>query len=236
MKGLPEGGYRIKDLASRERPRERLQRLGAQALADAELIAILLRTGVRGRSAVELARSLLQLLGGLAGMHRASFGELRAVPGVGPAKAAQIKAAIEVGRRLAVADQGEKPVIRSPQDAADLIQYEMGALEQEHFRVLMLDTRNRVLRQNDVYRGSLNASMIRIGEVFRDAIRENAAAIIVAHNHPSGDPSPSPEDAAVTRAIAEAGRMLDIELLDHIVIGRNRFVSLKAKGLGFDSD
>jgi DNA repair protein RadC len=236
MKGLPEGGYRIKDLATRERPRERLQRLGAQALADAELIAILLRTGIQGRSAIELARSLLQRAGGLSGMHRASFGELRAVPGIGPAKAAQIKAAIEVGRRLAVAEQGETPVIRSPQDAADLIQYEMGALEQEHFRVLLLDTRNQVLGQKDVYRGSLNASMIRVGEVFRDAIRENAAAIIVAHNHPSGDPSPSPEDVAVTRAIADAGRMLDIELLDHIVIGRTRFVSLKARGLGFDPE
>lgn len=235
MSAIREGGYRIKDLASRERPRERLQRLGAQALADAELIAILLRTGIRGRSAVELGRSLLQALGGLTGLHSASFGELRAVPGVGPAKAAQIKAAIEVGRRLAVAEAGESPTIRSPQDAADLIQYEMGALEQEHFRVLLLDTRNRVLRQRDIYRGSLNASMIRIGEVFRDAVRENAAAIIVAHNHPSGDPSPSPEDVAVTRAIAEAGRMLDIELLDHLVIGRSSFVSLKAKGLGFES-
>ena len=110
-------------------------------------------------------------------------------------------------------------MIRSPQDAADLIQYEMGALEQEHFRVLLLDTRNQVIQQRDIYRGSLNASMIRIGEVFRDAIRANAAAIILAHNHPSGDPSPSPEDVAVTRAIVEAGRLLDIEVLDHLVIG-----------------
>lgn len=227
-------GYRIKDLATRERPRERLARLGASALADAELIGILLRTGVKGRNAIELAQALLQDLGGLRGLHSATFSEIRTCSGIGKAKAAQIKAAIELGRRLAVADAGERPIIRSPQDAADLIQYEMGALEQEHFRVLLLDTRNHVLHQRDVYRGSLNASMIRISEVFRDAVRANAAAIIVAHNHPSGDPSPSPEDVAVTRAIVEAGRLLDIEVLDHLVIGRNRFVSLKAKGLGFE--
>jgi DNA repair protein RadC len=227
-------GYRIKDLATKERPRERLARLGASALADAELIGILLRTGMKGRNAIELAQGMLRDLGGLSGLHTSTFAEIRACSGVGTAKAAQIKAAIELGRRLAVAEAGESPIVRSPQDAADLIQYEMGALEQEHFRVLLLDTRNHVIGQRDIYRGSLNASMIRIGEVFRDAVRANAAAIIVAHNHPSGDPNPSPEDVAVTRAIVQAGRLLDIEVLDHLVIGRNRFISLKAKGLGFE--
>jgi DNA repair protein RadC len=134
---------------------------------------------------------------------------------------------------MAVASPEERPTIQSPEDAAGLLLYEMSALEQEHLRVLLLDTRNRLVHTAEVYRGSLNTSLIRIGEVFRDAVRYHAAAIIVAHNHPSGDPTPSPEDVSVTKAIADAGRLLDIEVLDHLVIGRGRYVSLKAKGLGF---
>jgi DNA repair protein RadC len=130
----------------------------------------------------------------------------------------------------------ERPRIQSPEDAANLLTYEMGVLEQEHLKVMLLNNRNEVLQTVEVYRGSLNSSLVRIGEIFREAIRQNAAAIIVAHNHPSGDPTPSPEDIAVTRALVEAGRLVDIEVLDHIVIGRNRFVSLKAKGLGFSPE
>jgi DNA repair protein RadC len=124
-------------------------------------------------------------------------------------------------------------VIQSPNEAAALLLYDMGALEQEHLRVMLLDTRNRLIRTAEVYRGSLSSSVMRVGEVFRDAVRANAASIIVAHNHPSGDPTPSPEDVSVTKAIVEAGRLLDIEVLDHIVIGMNRFISLKERGLGF---
>jgi DNA repair protein RadC len=153
--------------------------------------------------------------------------------GIGPAKAAQLKAAVELGRRLAIALPEEQPSIQSPDDAAALLLYEMGALEQEHLRVLLLDTRNRLIRMVDVYRGSLNTSIIRVGEAFRDAVRANAASIIVVHNHPSGDPTPSSEDVSVTRALVEAGRLLDIEVLDHLVIGKNSYISLKAKGLGF---
>jgi len=233
--GDREPGYRITDLATSDRPRERLASLGAGALSNAELIAILLRTGIEGMNAVQLAQRVLNDFGGLVGLHKAPYDELCQQWGVGPAKATQLKAAVELGRRLSVALPEERPTIQSPEDAAALLLYEMGALEQEHFRVLLLDTRNHLIRTVEVYQGSLNTSLIRVGEVFKEAVRSNAAAIIVAHNHPSGDPTPSPDDINVTRALVEAGRLLDIEVLDHLVIGKNRFVSLKAKGLGFNS-
>lgn len=226
--------YRIKDLADSDRPRERLARLGAEALSNAELVAILIRSGVRGKNALQLARELLVQVGGLPGIHRIAYEELKRFPGLGHAKTAQVKAAVELGRRLAVASPEERPVIQSPEDAAGLLLYEMGALEREHLRVVALDTRNRLIRIKEVYKGSLNTSVVRIGEVFRDAVRMNAAALIVAHNHPSGDPTPSPEDVALTRTIIDAGKLLDIEVLDHLVIGRGRFVSMKARRLGFE--
>ena len=225
--------YRIMDLAEAERPRERLARLGPQALTSAELLAILLRVGVPGENAVQVGQRLLQNFGGLSGLHRADFGEVCGQHGIGPAKAAQIKAAIELGRRLTQTSPEERPAIHSPEDAAALVQYEMSALEQEELRVILLDTRNRVLHIDSVYRGSLNTSQVRIGELFRTAIRNNSAAVIVVHNHPSGDPAPSPDDVAVTRGIVQAGKLLDVEVLDHLVIGNGRFVSLKERGLGF---
>lgn len=231
--GDGDGRYRVTDMATSERPRERLARLGPEALTNAELVAILLRSGVPGLNALQLAQRVLMESGGLTGLHRVSFDELRRYRGLGPAKAAQLKSAVEIGRRLAVATPEERPVIQSPEDAAGLVLYEMGALEREQLRVLILDTRNRLVRTREVYRGSLNSSWIRIGEVFRDAVRLNAAAVIIAHNHPSGDPTPSPEDVAVTKAMVEAGRLLDIEVLDHLVVGQGRYVSMKAKGLGF---
>lgn len=224
---------RITDLGERERPRERLRDLGAQALSNAELLAILLRIGVAGLNAVQLAQELLEKFHGLSGLHAADFAELVASRGVGPAKAAQLKAAIELGRRLSSGNPDERQAIQSPEQAAELFLYEMSALDQEHLKVLLLDTRNQLIRQVEVYHGSLNTSLIRISEVFRDAVRSNAASIIVVHNHPSGDPSPSPEDIAVTRSIVEAGKLLDIEVLDHLIIGKGRFTSLKAKGMGF---
>ncbi len=225
--------HRITDLAAMERPRERLAQLGPQALTTAELLAILLRVGAPGENAVQVGQRLLQELDGLSGLHRAAFPELCGVRGVGQAKAAQIKAAIELGRRLTLEIPEERAAIHSPADAAALVQYEMGALEQEHLRVMLLDTRNRVLAIRELYHGSLNASLVRVGEVFKPAIRRNAAAILVLHNHPSGDPTPSPDDVAITRALVQAGQLLDIPVLDHLVIGRGRFVSLKERGLGF---
>jgi DNA repair protein RadC len=225
--------YRITDLETDERPRERLVKRGAQALSNAELLAILLRVGVHGENAVQVGQRLLKDLGGLQGIHRANYEEVCNQHGIGLAKAAQIKAAIELGRRLAVEAPEERPSIGSPSAAAELVQYEMGALEQEELRVVLLDTRNRVEKIQTVYKGSLNSSQVRIGELFKMAIRSNSAAIIVIHNHPSGDPTPSPDDIALTRGLVQAGKLLDIDVLDHLIIGKGRFISLKERGLGF---
>ncbi|MBL6960363.1 MAG: DNA repair protein RadC, partial [Anaerolineales bacterium] len=159
--------------------------------------------------------------------------ELCAQHGIGEAKAAQIKAAIELGRRLTLEAPEERPTINSPADAAALIQYEMSALEKEEMRVILLDTRNHVLDIVTVAHGSLNSAQMRVGEIFTPAVRRNAAALIAAHNHPSGDSTPSPDDVAITRAMIEAGKLLDIEVLDHLVIGLGNYVSLKEKKMGF---
>ncbi len=225
---------RITDLPSADRPRERLAEVGAGSLSNGELLAILLRIGAKGENAVRLAERMLGQLDGLAGLHRASYNDLCSVKGIGPAKAAQLKAALELGERIARSGPVERRVISSPADAANLVMYELSALDQEYLYVIHLDTRNRVLGPPlEVYHGSLNTSLIRVGEVFREAVKVNAAGIIVVHNHPSGDPSPSPEDVAVTRTLVEAGKLLDIDVLDHLVIGQHRFVSLKERGLGF---
>ncbi len=224
----------IRDMAEENRPRERLMQVGAQAVSTAELLAIILRTGVGGENVLRLAERLLSEFRDLPGLARANIAELTQVKGVGPAKAVEIKAALEIGRRLMASAPQEKARVTSPADAANLLMSEMMFLEQEHLRLILLDTRNGVLGTPTIYVGSLNASVIRIGELFRAAIKENAAAFIVAHNHPSGDPSPSPEDVNVTRQIVQAGKLLDISLLDHVIIGHQRYVSLKERGLGFD--
>jgi DNA repair protein RadC len=232
----PRPASRISDLQATERPRERLAALGPQALSAAELLAILLRTGVPGENAVQVGQRLLQTFHGITGLHRASIRDLQGQHGVGEAKAAQIKAAIELGRRLPLESPEERAAVNSPADAAGLVMYEMSALEQEHLRVILLDIRNRVLEIVEIYHGSVNSSQVRVGEVFKEAIRRNAPALIVVHNHPSGDPTPSPDDVAVTRAIVQAGKLLDVDVLDHIVIGDvQRWVSLKERGLGFQA-
>ena len=224
----------IKELPTSERPRERLLEFGPGALSTAELLAIILRTGTRDENVILLSHRLLAQFGNLAGLVQASTAEMIAARGLGPAKVAQLKAALELGRRMLVESPEERPQIRSPADAASLVMTEMGLLEQEQLRIMLLDTKNRVLKTPTIYVGSLNTSLIRVGELFRDAIRANCASLIVVHNHPSGDPTPSPEDVAVTRQIVEAGKLLDVEVLDHLVIGRQRFVSLKERGLGFE--
>ena len=224
----------IKELPSSERPRERLLEYGVGALSTAELLAIILRTGARDENVILLSQRILARFGNLAGMVQASTAEMIAEHGLGPAKVAQLKAALELGRRMLVESPEERPQIRAPADAANLVMTEMGLLEQEQLWVILLDTKNRVLATPTIYKGSLNTSLIRVGELFRDAIRANCASLIVLHNHPSGDPTPSPEDVAVTRQIVDAGKLLDVDVLDHLVIGRQRFVSLKERGLGFD--
>lgn len=224
----------IKELPTLERPRERLARLGASALSTAELLAIILRTGVGGESVLDVATRLLARYGGLAGLARVGFSELMAERGMGMAKAAQLQAALELGRRMMLSAPEERPIIYTPTDAAALLMAEIGHLEQENLCVLFLDTRYRVLGSQILYKGSLNQAQIRIGEVFREAIRRNCASIVVAHNHPSGDPTPSPDDIAVTRQLVSAGQLLGIEVLDHLIIGQGRWVSMREQKLGFD--
>ena len=224
---------RIHDLPSGDRPRERLRDAGPAAISNSELLAILLRTGGAKESALAMASRLLATFNGLAGLARSSFAELCAQRGLGEAKAAQIQAALELGKRLVAAQPEERPVIRSADDVARLLQSEMGLLDQEHMRVLLLNTRNQVLAANDVYRGNVHTAVVRIGELFREALRHNAPAIILAHNHPSGDPKPSPDDVAMTQQAIEAGELLDVEVLDHVVIAHGGFVSMKQQGLAF---
>jgi len=224
---------RIKELPSYERPRERLRDSGPASLSNSELLAIILRTGTASENVLSLAGRVLARFGGLAGLARASFGELCAERGMGQAKTAQLKAALELGRRLASTQPEERAVVRSPQDVANLVMADMGFLDREQLRVVLLNTKNQVISIPEVYKGSVSTSLIRTSEIFRDAIRENCPAIIVVHNHPSGDPTPSPEDIQVTEQIVKAGQVLDIEVLDHLIIGQQRFVSLKERGIAF---
>ncbi len=230
--GLTE--YRITDLQLSERPRERLEKQGASALSQAELLAILIRVGVKGENALEVAQRILDRFKGLRGLQSASFLELSRERGIGKAKAAQIQAAIELGNRLSKERPLERVTINSPEEAANLIRYEMAGLDHEEIWSMLLDTRNKLIEIKHVYVGSLNSAFARTAEIFKPAILANAAGIILAHNHPSGESNPSPEDIAMTRNLVQAGRMLDIDLVDHLVIAADEFTSLKERHLGFD--
>jgi DNA repair protein RadC len=217
----------VRELPSDERPRERLQHFGPQALSVAELLAIILRTGTRGDNALELAQKLLSKYGGLAGLVRADFRELCAEHGMGAAKSAQVKAALELGRRLAALQVDARYRIRTPADAANLVMLELAYLDMEQMRILLLDAKSQLVEKASLYQGTASSSVLRAAEVFRPAVIRNCPGLILCHNHPSGDPEPSPEDIQTTLQLVEAGRILDIELVDHIIIGHQRFVSLK---------
>ncbi|GGE18556.1 UPF0758 protein YsxA [Marinithermofilum abyssi] len=220
----------IRDVPEEERPRERLTQLGAEHLSNAELIAILLRTGTASESVMGLASRLLSQTGGLKGLTHAGLEDLVKIRGVGPAKAVQVLAGMELGRRIARAIPEERKAIRSPLDAAEWVMEEMRYLTQEHFVCLFLNTKNRVIDKQCIYVGGLNSSVVHPREIFREAIRRSSAGIICVHNHPSGDPTPSREDIRVTQRLYEAGRIVGVELLDHIIVGDDCFVSLKEKG------
>lgn len=211
---------------SAESPAARVRR-GPSDCTTAELLSVLLRRR-------DAAQRVMESAGTVYGLARLSAADLEALRGVSESGSASILAAVELAKRLATAAPDDRPAIKSPADAANLLMYQMMGFEQEYLYVILLDTRNRVIgKPVEVYHGSLNTSLIRIAEIFRPAIKANAAAVIVAHNHPSGQPDQSPEDVAVTRSIVEAGKLLDIDVLDHLIIGGNRFVSLKERGLGF---
>ncbi|MBA2374288.1 MAG: DNA repair protein RadC [Chloroflexi bacterium] len=207
---------------------------GAGGLTSAELIGLIWGSGPRGRSAVDLAGDALARHDGLTGLARATDLELATLPGVGEAKAAQLVAAFELGRRLLADWPSGRWTVRSPRDVADRLILQMGRLEREELRVVLLDTKNHVLRVATVYQGNVSASLVRVGELFRDAVRLNASGVILVHNHPSGDPTPSPDDLHLTAEALAAGRLLDIALLDHLVVGHDAFVSLRDRGIAFD--
>ncbi|MHA6533576.1 RadC family protein [Paenibacillus sp. BAC0078] len=220
----------LRDLPHEERPRERMMHYGAESLSQAELLAILLRTGTRSESAIHIAQRMLGQAGGLRGLADLSIEELTNIKGIGLAKAVQLKAGIELGRRMANSRLTEPVIIRSPKDAAEILTEQLRYLQKEHFVCLFLNTKNHVIAQETLSMGSLNASIVHPREVFRAAMKCSSAAIICAHNHPSGDPTPSPEDISLTSRLLQAGEIVGIDVLDHLIIGDGSFVSLKEKG------
>ncbi|MFS0636287.1 DNA repair protein RadC [Mesobacillus foraminis] len=220
----------IKDYPQNERPRERFIKHGAQSLSNHELIALILGTGTKKESVLQLSNRLLAEFEGLRLLKDATLEELTAIKGIGSAKAIHLLAAIEIGRRLATHTHDDRYVIRSPEDGAKYLMNDMRFLSQEHFVCLYLNTKNQVIHRQTIFIGSLNASIVHPREVFREAVRRAAASVICAHNHPSGDASPSREDIEVTKRLVECGKMIGIELLDHLIIGDNKYVSLKEKG------
>jgi DNA repair protein RadC len=223
----------IPRLPAEDRPREKLREHGPSYLTEAELLAIILRVGIPGATAVQFAQRILRQYGGLAGLAQVDFEELCQVKGLGPAKSAQIKAALELGSRWQVKPKEDGPAINSPEAVEREIGREMQSLDHEELRVLLLNTKNKVQKTVTVCSGSLNTTSVRVSEIFKDAIRGNCAAVILAHNHPSGDPTPSADDVRLTEEAVKAGKLLDIDVLDHLIFGRHGRVSLREKKLGF---
>ncbi|MHB0976549.1 MAG: RadC family protein [Candidatus Aquicultorales bacterium] len=226
-----KGRLTIKELPLSVRPRERLMEAGPAMLSDAELLGILLGTGNKGETAVELGARILIDTGDVGRLAVCAPEELRRLSGIGEAKAAQVLAAIELGRRAASAVPSKRPVIGCPADAANLLMAEMRYLDKEHFKALVLNTKNQLLKSIDISVGSLSSSIVHPRELYKAVIRISGAAVIVAHNHPSGDPTPSADDIALTRRLVKAGNILGIDLLDHVILGDGTFVSLKERNV-----
>jgi DNA repair protein RadC len=218
---------RIDDLPSSDRPRERMATEGVQALTNGELLAILLNSGTTEMSAIDLGNHILNELGGFSGIHREDLSRLLEIKGVGLAKASRIKAAVEVGRRLANERLETGVQLKTPEDIAELVGHEMRGMQQEELWVLMVNSRNKYLGRHELYKGSQDATTVRVGEIFKEAVRRNVYGIVLAHNHPSGNPGESPEDVNLTRAVIQAGKVLDIRLLDHVIIAGTAHNSIR---------
>ena len=229
---------RVCDMPARLRPREAFERLGAENVSDAVLLALLLRTGSRGLNVVDVSQLLLSAFGSLTALARASVKEIQAIESIGPVKAQMIKAAMELAQRLARESVGERPLITTPEQAVAVLRERARVLQHEVFWALMLDTKNRLIGEpQQISEGTLNSSLVHPRELFKRALQHSCAAIILAHNHPSGDPAPSAEDIKVTRQLVRAGEVMGIKVLDHIVVGHRRsvatsdFISLREAGL-----
>jgi len=220
----------IRDFPKDDRPRERLIKEGSSSLSTQELLAIVLRTGTKNESVLQISNQLLHKFDGLRFLMNASIEEISNINGIGEAKATQLLAAFELGKRINRLQFEDRFVIKSPDDCAKFMMDEMRFLEQEHFICLYLNTKNQIIARETIFKGSLNASIVHPREVFKEAFRRSASSIICLHNHPSGDPTPSREDIEVTKRLVECGKIIGIELLDHIIIGEHKYISLKEKG------
>ncbi len=229
--GVLEYRFTIKELPEEERPREKLVKYGADSLTNAELLALIIRIGNRERTAVELAQDILSYYGGIKGLNYSGISELVSIKGVGKAKAVQIQAVLELSKRLASSNGNGKEVIKTPDDVANLLLPELRFLTQEVFKLVLLDIKNQVIALPMISKGGLSSSIVHPREVFKEAIKRSAAAIILAHNHPSGIPEPSKDDIKITRRLIEAGNIIGIDVLDHIIIGDGNYMSMKEKGI-----
>lgn len=231
----PTPAYRVgvKEMAPDERPRERMTLRGSGALSNQELLAILFGTGMTGESVLDFSQRILAECGGLVGLARKDVTELESIKGIGPARATTLRAVFELASRVAALAPDQRPRITTPDDVVNLVGIEMAALGQEQLRIVLLDTKHQVLAIRTVYQGSVNGAPVRPAEIFREALKHNAVALVIVHNHPSGDPTPSGADVAVTAELVKAGDLLGVEVLDHLVIGQGRHASLRRLGLGF---
>lgn len=223
--------YKILDLPQNERPREKLLRYGAETLSNNELLAIILRTGSKQENIISLCDRIISECGGLNGLLSASAEEFKKLKGIGNAKATQLLALTEISKRLKGFKSGEEYKITSPKDISQYLMEDMRYLKKEYLKLIMLNTKNVIISIKDISIGNLNSSIVHPREVFYEAIKKCSASVVICHNHPSGDPTPSKEDVNITARLKECGKLLGIEVLDHIIIGNGTYVSLKEKGL-----
>lgn len=224
----------IREMQPDDRPRERLFLAGASSLSTSELLAIILNTGIRGESVTSMSQRMLASHGGLAGLMRMDVVELAEIKGLGKAKAAKVKAALEIGRRVSMLAEDDRPRVGTPEDIVTLLGVEMSVLEQEELHAVLLDTKHHILTTVKIYTGSVSSISVRMADIFKPAVRHSATAIALVHNHPSGDPTPSAADIQMTRDAVAAGKLLEVAVIDHVIIGRGKHVSLKRLGLGFE--